>query len=132
MLMMRRTENILEEHRQKQNLSQEELSKKLNMSRSYIAGILTGSRNPSQKTLDNMCEVLKIDDSIKAEIELYEAFKKAPPLVQYNFFDIQNQLTKKEIEIETYKKEIESYKRLDKFKSVVTAFVLEEIENIKK
>lgn len=125
MLTMRRTENILEEYRQRKNFSQEEFANKLGMSRSYIAGVLTGSRNPSKKTLEKMFEVLGIEDTIKAEIELYEAFKKAPPLVQYNFFDMQSQLAKKDIEIESYKMEINSFKRLEKFKSIMDNYYFE-------
>lgn len=132
MKLMRRTENILEEYRQKEGLSQEELAKKLEMSRAYIAGILTGSRNPSQKTLDKMCKVLKIEDSMKAEIELYEAFRKAPALVQYNYFDMQHKLVQKDIELDNFKSKLDEYKDLDELKSILSNYVSKQIENLKK
>lgn len=131
MIGIRRTENILEEYRQRKNFSQEELAGKLGMSRSYIAGILTGSRNPSKKTLEKMFEILEIEDGVKAEIEIYEAFKKAPPLVQYNFFDMQNTLIKKDIEIERLNIEISEFKELEKLKTILVNY-LEELNKKKE
>ncbi|MDD5295117.1 MAG: helix-turn-helix domain-containing protein [Patescibacteria group bacterium] len=51
----------LKKYRKLRNLSQGELSRLLNIHRSYISGLENGTRNPSISTLDKIAQVLRVD-----------------------------------------------------------------------
>lgn len=67
---------LLASLRQKANLTQMELARQANVSRSMIAQLESGERRPSQKLVRTLCRVL--DVSLEEERQLLLAYEMTP------------------------------------------------------
>ncbi len=60
------------------NLTQDEFSSKIGLSRNFIAQIETGAKNPSDRTLSDICREFKVNDLWLRTGE-GDTFKELPP-----------------------------------------------------
>jgi transcriptional regulator with XRE-family HTH domain len=68
---------LLASLRQKTNMTQAELAKQAEVSRSMIAQLESGERRPSQKLVRTLCRVMNV--SLEDERQLLLAYEIAPP-----------------------------------------------------
>lgn len=113
---MRRTDQILEEYRRAQGLTQEKLAELSGVSRPYLAHILTGNKHPHEATLQKLLSALNISEEDKADIYFFEAFRKTPDDFQDQYFFMANKVSKLE-------KEVERYRKLDGLKKILEDYL---------
>lgn len=94
---------VIEKNRIAKSLSQKEFSEKIGISQSHLSSLESDGKKASPALLEKIINSLEMSDEDRKHIEYYEEFRKTPPVVRMDYFNLESENKKLKEQLEQFK-----------------------------